>query len=58
LVCHTNAKKLSIHILCSANPQEEYTKVMNGDLDIKELIYCEAGEKHFNSLLNILNIIV
>lgn len=45
---HPQAKKKSIHILCSENKEAEYEKVMNGEVtDFKE---CEEGslilEKH------------
>ena len=51
---HKNAKPLAIHILCSDNPQEEYKKVMKGQLDnVDKLIYCKKGEEKLNQMQEI-----
>ncbi|WP_457641322.1 DsbC family protein [Persephonella sp.] len=48
---HKNAKPLSIHILCSDNPEEEYKKVMEGKLDNSDkLIYCKQGEEKLKQM--------
>jgi thiol:disulfide interchange protein DsbC len=44
---HQNSKKLSVHILCSADPVAEYKKVMAGKLDMASLDTCEEGETKF-----------
>lgn len=50
---HENSENLCVHILCSENKEEEYKKVMNGELDSKDLIYCEQGKKDLEEMVKL-----
>jgi len=50
---HKKAVPLAVHILCSKNPQEEYEKVMSGELDNGKLITCKEGEKKLKEMKKI-----
>ncbi len=47
---HKNARSLSIHVLCSKNPEKEYKNVMSGKIDLKNLNSCKEGEKRLREM--------
>lgn len=48
---HPNAKKLSIHVLCSEDKESEYKKVFEGNFDLNKLNYCKEGEEQLNKMM-------
>lgn len=42
---HKNAKRLSVHIMCSKDKEKAYKEIMNGNFNEKSLLKCEEGEK-------------
>jgi thiol:disulfide interchange protein DsbC len=54
---HKNAERLSLHVLCSVNPEAEYEKVLkavsDGKADSFKTISCEDGKKRLDKMVEI-----
>jgi thiol:disulfide interchange protein DsbC len=55
LKIHKESQQKSIHILCSENPEEEYLKTLNGELDGKKLKTCKEGKLKLEAMDKIKN---
>jgi thiol:disulfide interchange protein DsbC len=51
---HKLGKKLSYHVMCSKNPELEFSKAINGELDHSTLYECPTGKMKIINNLNIL----